>query len=401
MGSTEVLKIINKQTLIEDKLKNKFAANSVLYDDKGAIIPEATKTLVVNSRGWNQNHGNYLKFWNKVEVKRNKARAYYEQNKDNINLRRIINTGFAEPNDLYDFIDQMRIDITAAIMFEADYSPLLAKFFSDNEFDKTMTLDQFYDYGAHFKEIEGQGDPLPLIEPNTGASDTVTFKIFGVAFVRTLKSLLYDKLFDIQKVNRAIARAFAFSRNERVIDPLVNFGAYPAGQQFGPATDADATMDQLRYRTIKGGLEKMACLTMPQTDDPKKKLDITGGVYLVMNSCDIMAYEPVIRGLLNSAATPEITASLSSWIRGIISYNGDTIHVGKETFTLDGCPQGKAYLIAPGWALLMIKRAMSIETSGGSALNLSQNETAWWYSETQYLADALLAVMELTLPDAP
>jgi len=124
----------------------------------------------------------------------------------------------------------------------------------------------------------------------------------------------------------------------------------------------------------------------------------------------------VINGQLNAfGKTPARNVEAIDSITNIIEYDrgiNDGFYVGKELMSFPGVVKGEAYLFVPReYFWILTKRGLTMETSQGSALNLSQQESGWYYIGGQYddeffgssqvgttLADGYGAVIKITLP---
>ena len=67
------------------------------------------------------------------------------------------------------------------------------------------------------QEVSGSNDSVPLIEQALGVTDTVSMKILAIGWKDSLKNLLFNKLRDIEKANKAAVNAYVDKRNAATI----------------------------------------------------------------------------------------------------------------------------------------------------------------------------------------
>jgi hypothetical protein len=310
------------------------------------------------------------------------------------------------PDDWATMTDLIRIDISRRRVQEPDYTDMIGIEVNRPEAGLSITLEEFLEWAAVFEDIGGNNDPLPLMEHKSGATTPLTFDLKGVADKTSLKEILFSSLYDLERRNRAIVRAYTGIRNDRnVLGRMVN-ATWAASQQVAADATAGATKEELLYNTIVSGLKLLYSLKDPQT----KQVINTPDVFLVIPKGTEWAFMRAIGGQLNQGGKGKVgNFEALSQIGAIIPYRGDTIYWNKKTVTYTGCPTGKAYLFVPKVAnYTIVKRGLTTVVGQGDVTKLEQNATAWYFSDVAYNTEFLGATgglaagegycVELTLP---
>ena len=400
------LNVFDQDGLKEYRLKQKMATNIAIFSGNAAenvkgqteIIGKELIVPMTNSV-WEGSEG-HAKLWG--EIKDLQAQAKKEM---------ATNAAQApSATTLESLLQKVIIDITRRRQESGDLTSLVATEITDFDFPEVITLRELYDYVGEMQEVSGSNDSVPLIEQALGVTDTVSMKILAIGWKDSLKNLLFNKLRDIEKANKAAVNAYVDKRNAATIGTIVS-ATYHATQKQAADATANATFDALMYNTLRKGIKKVRGLKDPQTKLPIAVPSLT----LLCNSADRWDIERVINGQLgsgNGTITGQNMASLP--IDTIIEYDHGILDGktwGKKKLSYPGVTQGKAYLFVPREAFwVAVKRPLTMETGRGSVLQLSTEEKAWYGVQgehyKQFLGSSYPAagttgegfIVEITLP---
>jgi hypothetical protein len=379
--------VLNKEALVKQRIENGYTLKAESYagtrfDNLDSSSPEklleVSQSVTAKSGQWEGSEG-HAKIWNQIEDLRKKA-----------GTTRVTNSAML-PADWSTLSDLLRLDITRRRMQEADYTAMVMNEQINPAFTKTITLDEFLEWGAIFGDIKGNNDAVPLMEHKSGATGSVTMGMKAVGDKSSLQELIYSPLYDLEKVMRAVTRGFVGLRNDMSIlgdmvkytagSPTAYAGGWDAGQQQAADTTSGASKEALLYNTLVSAYKKLLLLKDVQT----KQVISTPSVYLAIPKGTEFAFNRAINGALNvgGKGKPSNFEALS-WIDAIIPYEGDTIYAGEKKVTYSGVASGKAYMFVPRVAYTLTKRGLIMEQGRGSVLNLSQIERVWYFIQTKY-----------------
>ena len=378
--------IITKEFITEQNIKNGILRDSKIYNhDSGNInkdsvfrnsdcIEDKIKSIHVPETGWKKNSKAWSELWNRAEdlqkiIKKN-AKIKREGKKINI---------IHMPPEAQNFWDLMRIDITRLVMTGTDLSSFFATVIQNDGFDDPTKIQMLYEYGAPFLPFSGTGDKVKQIYTQLGAQDSVTFNFWGIGWERDLYSQLFDKIFDAQKINRAIARGYIARKNDRVIYPILNF-VFPATKIVTAYSSGDSVEDNY-YTTFVNALRVIAKLYDPQTE---KHINTLGGLSVACNSLKTDIISMVTSGRLQNGSDLRNLEPLSK-IRRIIPYDGDKIPYLPDPIEFDGIDENVAYLFvngAPKWYLL--KRDLTSQAWAGESFSFSSDRNASYFVDSRY-----------------
>lgn len=368
------LNVFDQDGLKEYRLKQKTATNVAIFSGNAAEnVKEKTeiigKELIVpmTNTAWEGSEG-YVQLWGEIKDLQDKARKEMAVNANQA----------PSATTLEALLQKVIIDITRRRQESGDLTSLVATEITDFDFPEVITLRELYDYVGEMQEISGSNDSVPLIEQQLGTTDTLTMKILAIGWKDSLKNLLFNKLRDIEKANKAAVNAYVDKRNAATIGTIVS-ATYHASQKQAADATVGATFDALMYNTLRKGIKKVRTLKDPQTKLPIAVPSLT----LLCNSADRWDIERVINGQLgsgNGTITGQNMASLP--IDTIIEYDHGILDGktwGKKKLSYPGVTQGKAYLFVPREAFwVAVKRPLTMETGRGSVLQLSTEEKAWY-----------------------
>ena len=400
------LNVFDQDGLKEYRLKQKTATNVAIFSGNAAEnVKEKTeiigKELIVpmTNTAWEGSEG-HAQLWSEIKDLQDKARKEMAVNANQA----------PSATTLESLLQKVIIDITRRRQESGDLTSLIATEITDFEFPEVISLRELYDYVGEMQEVSGSNDSVPLIEQALGTTDTVSMKILAIGWKDSLKNLLFNKLRDIEKANKAAVNAYVDKRNAATVGAIVGATFHATQKQAADAT-VGATYDVLMYNTMRKAIKKLRSLKDPQT----KGLIAVPSLTLLCNSADRWDIERVINGQLGSGNGTIAGQNMASLpIDTIIEYDHgitDGKKWGKKTLSYPGVTQGKAYLFVPREAFwVAVKRPLTMETGRGSVLQLSTEEKAWYGVQgehyKQFLGSSYPAagttgegfIIEITLP---
>ncbi len=400
------LNVFDQDGLKEYRLKQKTATNVAIFSGNAAENVNGKteiigKELIVpmTNTAWEGSEG-HVQLWSEIKDLQDKARKEMAVNANQA----------PSPTTLESLLQKVIIDITRRRQESGDLTSLIATEITDFDFPEVITLRELYDYVGEMQEVSGSNDSVPLIEQALGITDTVAMKILAIGWKDSLKNLLFNKLRDIEKANKAAVNAYVDKRNAATVGAIVG-ATFHATQKQAAVVDATKTYDVLMYNTMRKAIKKLRSLKDPQT----KGLIAVPSLTLLCNSADRWDIERVINGQLGSGNGTIAGQNMASLpIDTIIEYDHgitDGKKWGKKTLSYPGVTQGKAYLFVPREAFwVAVKRPLTMETGRGSVLQLSTEEKAWYGVQgehyKQFLGSSYPAagtsgegfIVEITLP---
>jgi len=317
-----------------------------------------------------ENTAKYHELWDKVRMKVNKLRQEFgsvDNWKRNIEHM---------PPGTTDLFDLMRIDITRRMMEIVDLVPFFATESVNEDFDNPIYAQWLYEYVAPFEQFNGTGEKVNFVYTRLGDKTSIDFELAGVGFHQDLYNILFNKIFQMQKVNAAVAKHYILRRNQNVIYPIVNF-SYPTNKLVQAVTTTGFSVDQMYYDTLVKAIKTIGMLQDFQT---KEEIDIFGGLTLFTHSTRVFPWLRAISGqLLNGSQVKNLTA-LTSIVNRIIPYNTKTYEYFEKPVIYNGCGVDYSYLfVSPAnqnWYLT--KKALTHRTGPGDTFALTSEKDAWY-----------------------
>ena len=372
-----MVKVINREALIEKRVKSNFATEAMVFsgsadqnlkDSKPVVYGD--KILVPMKNGNWENSEGKIRLWNEIGE-----------------LHKKINAAQAPSDEaLTALLGKIFIDITRRAQEAPDLTSLIATEDTNLEFSETINMREIWPYRGKFKTISGSNDSVPLIEQALGEVDTVNMEIVALGWKDSLKNLLFNRLHSIEKVLQSVVSADTDYRNSKTVGVIVG-ATYVASQKQAADATEGATYDVKMYNTFRKAIKKIMGLKDIRTN---RNIAVPS-LAVLCNSADTWSIERVINGQLQSAGTGGALNSLNTSalpIAQIIEYNqgiNDGFTWGKETLSFPGVTAGKCYLFVPReYFWVMNKRPLVMETGRGSVLQLSTEERAWYRAMTEY-----------------
>lgn len=279
--------------------------------------------------------------------------------------------------DIEAFFGKFFIDVTRRAMEAPDLTSFIANEVTNFEFPEIVSLRDVEKFRGIMGIVSGANDGVNLIEQNTGNVDTLTMKIRAVGWKDSLKNMLYNKWFTMDKVVQAAVDADVDARNAATVGMIVG-ATYAASQKQAANAVATYTLDEKTYATIQAAEKLLRGLNDIQTD---KKISVPS-ISILCNSADTWQIENVIRGQLNGNGSTARTSNRPALpITQVIEYDrgiNDGFVIGKVTASFPGVTAGKCYMFIPGVLVVANKRPLTMETGRGSVLELSTEERSWY-----------------------
>jgi hypothetical protein len=367
--------VITAKTIKQNMIDNGYAEKSVLFrgdkkanvnaKDSSNMVKGSERSVVIKNQSWVDTEG-YITLWNEVGEILKKMKA---------------NTATFDQTSYDQLVDKLRIDVTRRRFEYADLTSqinMVSDGFNDG---KSVTLDEILPFGAVFLPDNFRGAAVNKIDQKYGATGTITHQGYSVGWSETLENKLYNlDLSTMQRVMIAVARGYVAKRNDLVAGEIV--GATYQASQVVAADATGGTKEEKLYITLDSALETLLNLKDPQTGQIIRA-DQTS---LLCYPGDVRRINRAINGVINIGGKGKVAnRSPLTEITNILPYYGDSITVGKKTYTFTGVAKNYAYLFVPGVGITRQKRGLTQETSEGSALTLSQQELAWYFIQQNYM----------------
>jgi len=267
-------------------------------------------------------------------------------------------------------------------MESPDLTSLIADEQTNFEFGEIVTVRDVSKYRGLMGTIAGTGDSVPLIEQNTGNTDTITMAAKAVGWKDSFKNMLYNKFFTMDKVVQAAVDADVDARNAATVGLIVG-STFVASQTQAAVTTA-TNLDEKTYETILAAIKLLRGLKDIQT---KQKIAVPS-IKILCNSADSWQIQNVIMGQLNGNGSTARSANRPALpIAELIEYDygiNDGFTIGKEVASFPGVTAGTIYLFVPNSLMVATKRPLTMETGRGSVLELSTEERAWYRVQGVY-----------------
>lgn len=382
---------LDKETLIKRRINQNFGIKSGLYFGKmqeqnsnTEKVKECESVVIAASERWHNSEG-YTDLWSKMEDTMKRLKNQLDR-KVNINQF---------PDDYYDLIDRIRIDITRRRIEEMDFTSEFTQELTNPNFPKSIPLNEFIPFAGVFEEIKGTGDNVPMLEQKTGGTGAVPVKLYGLGHARSLEDELYNTdIFSIEKVNTAVARGHRALRNHICFNPLINLtltAGWHASQVVPTDTTAGLTYDQRLYNTIRNAIRTLYGLLDPQT---RQEINAPAITLLVRNKVIEWDLSRILLGQLQKfGGRGDVENRERLPVNEVWKYKGDVIDVGDKRTIYPGVPENTAYLFvtgpngAPIWTLN--KRQLTREVGRGDVLQLARERTAWYSGQGGYREEFL------------
>ena len=401
------VKVINRQALIDERLKNEHADRIQIFDGDMALNKSTVEShpygreLIVPMK-----NGNY---------RESAGRAKLEAEVKNLQRKaqKAINAAQAPAGTtIAALMERVFVDMTRRYQESPDFTSRIVTEQTNPNYPDPVNMREILEYRGQMETIEGANDSVPLIEQALAEVDTLNLEMQAIGWKTSLRNIIFNPFHKLQKVLDAVTMAYTDYRNAAVIGTIVGTEFDDSQQQ--PAGVSGASYEENLYITFRNAIQLLRTLLDNQTDRPISVPSIS----LLCNSTDTWYIERAINGQLavgggdafrGNNNTPLPISEVIEYDRG----GNDGFTWGKKTMSFPGVTQGTCYLFVPrAYAWAAIKRALTMEVGTGSVLQLSQEERAWYCVQGVYLKDFLGssysgattegygAIVEITLPEA-
>lgn len=318
----------------------------------------------------------YFELWNRIEDQRKKCSAIF---KNRTNIAQF-------PDDYYDLIEMISIDLTRRRIEAADFTDMISMETVRADFSQSVNIKEFLPFSGAFMPRTGAGESAPLIQQKTGEKGSVDLTLYDIGHERSIEDELYNTdIYSLQKVQAAVDRAYTALRNHLCLGPLIAYSvanAWTLDQRV--AADTNASYELAVYLTLRDALRKLMALHDPQT-----------GQEIAYNRIALIVRDNVITWDLNRILKGQLAMAAKSVGTGnqvvnveplpideIWKYRGDTLYVGPKEVPYPGVPEGKAYLVVTAASdngnHTLTKRGITMEMGQGDVMTLAREKRVWY-----------------------
>lgn len=279
------------------------------------------------------------------------------------------------PSGAGDLWDSMRIDITARILDEPDLTSYIARVVQNDGFTDPINVQWLLDYVAVFGEFDGRGEHVNMVQITTGDTESISFTILGVGFQTDLYNTMFNNIFEMQKVTRAVAKGYMLKKNDLVFAPVFDY-PYPANKIVPDDTDGN-THEERMYNTFQSGITALGNLRDYQT---LALHNVNSNLSLIIHSTRVRDTVRSIRGGLTPGSNIKNINPINEVTR-IIPYNERIQRWGGKLITYEGCDPSQAYLYIPAdnYYWLALKRDLTHVTGPGDTFGVLGDKEAWYF----------------------
>ena len=392
-------RILTKALMTKERVENKTGILSGVYDGKAGKVntifdalpvavtkKDGTKLesmIVAAGENWVNSKG-YVALWNRIE---DKLKAIKNQIDRKVNIAQF-------PDDYYDLIDMIRIDITRRRIEEQDFTTRISTEIVNPAFSRSVRLDEFLPFVGAFLPNDGSGESVPLIQQKTGQTGTADMNIYAIGHERSLEDELYNlNIYSLQKVLAAVVRAHTGARNALCMGPMIQYsidGTWAAAQSV-PASVNDS-YELALYQTLHNALRHLYDLADPQTllEINAARIALVVGKNTILFDLNRIMNGNLALSRFGIGSNDSIHNVEPLPIDEIWKYKGDTLYIGPEKITYPGVPDGKAYLLVVSDGnggngnYTLTKRGLTQEVGRGDVLTLAREKRAWYFVQGRY-----------------
>lgn len=220
-------------------------------------------------------------------------------------------------------VDAGRLDVPT--VYEPIYDTVV-----DASLPETLTVKNWGPGGFVFEEIFEGGEVR--FGQITSAQATVSQRQFGVGLEYDKKLVMFNQLWQISRIERAVGQAYNALLNHLHISPILNY-TYTASNQT-PADTTGASITEKWFLTLEAAIVE----SQQDTINPRP-----GPYILLVHPSQMFMLERAMSRVPQQGFAKDSSA-LSS-ISTVIGYAGWTGTRGKKTVTYPGVTSTKGYLI--------------------------------------------------------
>jgi hypothetical protein len=222
----------------------------------------------------------------------------------------------------------------------------------------------------------------------TSSESSVTMRHFGVGLEYTKDLVIYNQLWNVPMMERAVGKAYNALQNHLHFNPILT-ASYSTPNQTGAVTSG-ATDEEDTLLTLQAGI--VAART--DTTHPR-----SGPYALLISSANQFQIERALTRVPQVGTTKQ--SSAIDAITSVIAYDGWTGTRGRKVTTYTGVNSGKAYLIDLSHKSLdfqsYVKQGLDSAIGNSDVSRFILDQIVWDCYQGVY-ANPLAAVEEITLP---
>lgn len=251
-----------------------------------------------------------------------------------------VKESMANGRSFYEFIgaDDFGPEWYTRVRFEVDagrervpilYTPFY-DIITDSSLPETQEIKNWGPGGFVFEEIvEGEEVKFGHI---TAAEAAVSQRQFAVGVEYTKKLIMFNQLWQIARIERAVGEAHNALLNHLHFSPILTY-AYGAANQTAAASSGD-TLTENWFLTLENAIVN----SISDTDNPRN-----GPYALLIHPAQVFMVERMMSRVPQEGF--RLDSSAASQISTVVGYNGWTGTRGKKVVSYPGVTLGKAYLV--------------------------------------------------------
>jgi len=295
-----------------------------------------------------------------------------------------------------DLIDAIRLDLTIQKMANETVRQYLFDVVPMPQADQVIKVQEMFPYAFEFALNNAEGEAVVQGEKRGGQHDTVEMLVYATGFTWTMLAELFDKTFDLSRMNEGVAQAYAAKRDDLAIKPILDATYGDAGTTKHTAAhdDNDLKRQQLLHQTILDAIDELGQRTDPVTE----RLIPTNNLVLLMSSYDANHFQQVANGLPENMWNQSLFGIPN--ISRVVAYDDEVTQFDHKKVTYSGVTAGTAYLIAPNrYMKIPVKRGLTMELDQTPNVNtLAREQRAWYFVEGMYNYGIEHFIQKITLP---
>lgn len=266
-------------------------------------------------------------------------------------------------------------------LFEPIYSIV-----SDSTLPRNVSVNRLGPAGVVFEEVvEGGEVKFATVGQSTYS---VQIKHYGVGIEYTKDLVIFNELWNLGVVERAMGRAANALLNHLHLYPIINY-TYPSAN-LTPASSEGTGVIEHTIRTLEDAV------IAGEEDTANRR---PGPYVLLISPADRFKIERALTGVPQQGT--QVQSSVIDGIDTIIAYNGWTGTRGHKTVTYPGVPSGTAFLISIARRIEDFqsyeKQGVEPTTGNPDVSRFILEQTVWDFYRGIY-ANPLAAVEKITLP---
>jgi len=285
-----------------------------------------------------------------------------------------------------DWYTRIRYEVDAGrVRVPTLYEPIY-DIITDASLPETQTIKNWGPGGFVFEEVFEGGEVK--FGHVVSAQASVSQRQFGVGLEYTKKLMMFNQLWQIARIERAVGEAHNALLNHLHLSPILTF-AYAAANQTAAVTSGVTTTEDW-FLTLESAIVSAMTDTTNPRNGPYVLLCHPAQMFMVQRALSRVPQEGFA---LDSSALQSISA--------VIAYTGWTGIRGKKTVTYPGVTLGKGYLINTGFKsddfLSLVKQPLESAQGNADISRFIMDQIVWdvWLG---IYANVIRSVEEITWP---